>query len=224
MTDHEQQLKEFHDRFLHDVQDHELTIYSNEQVLREDDVGWYRHLRLGKPDSGNMSYEIISVPYYLTMVGDMGSWTFSRLKDNFQLFRADPNYRKSWPEQQVFVNYGYWSEKLQAIDRHGLTEYDSEAVRRNVVEVYKSWLYDYPELEQDLREEVKEKIREELFCDFENEYEARAALHEFESEDINDFCLSDTWEWTFTKYTFHYKWACHAIAWAVIKFDEEMEE
>jgi len=38
---------------------------------------------MGIPGSGNMLYEILTFPQYLVYVGDMGSYTFSRVEDRF---------------------------------------------------------------------------------------------------------------------------------------------
>jgi len=216
----EQRLKE-EQAFLHDVRNHKVTILKDELVDDnpdgEDTLGYYRHIRCRDPKSYNRSFEIISVPYYLTMVGDMGSWTWSRLKDNFCFFRADDDFYKSPNEgnKQLFVNPGYWGEKLQAIDRGGLTEYSEEALKSHMVDEYKAWLEEKDRTTEECQE-VKEAIREVYSA--ENEYQAHEKLYNF--EEVNGFCPADTWEWKLTKATGRYIWACYAVAWTVREYDK----
>jgi hypothetical protein len=226
MNDQWAETKKREKSFLHDVRDHKLTIYRDEKLEgpadNEGTLGWYRHIRCARPNTYNMSFEIISVPNYLTMVGDMGSWTFSRLKDNFCFFRYDQTH-KSYPEQEVRINPGYWSEKLQAVDKiDGLTQYSEDNVRYHIMQAYESWLEDTgPELEE--RNEVKEHIREHLLCEHSNEYEAREALNYDTCEKLKPY-LEGSWEWSFTEFTPRYLWACHAIAWTINEYDKLKEK
>lgn len=64
---------EVKDRFLRDIQEHELT------VIRDDGV--YRHLRFQKPGTSVMYFDLITWPGHLCFTGDMGSYLFSRVRD-----------------------------------------------------------------------------------------------------------------------------------------------
>lgn len=200
--------------FLHDVINHKVTILKDELVDHnpdgEDTLGYYRHIRCRNPKSYSRSFEIISVPYYLTIVGDMGSWTWRRLKDNFCFFRTDEK-----EEKQLFVNPEYWAEKLQAVDIGGLTEYSEEALKIYLDEYYQSWLEDNDRTTEEC-EEVKEAILE--LCSAENENDAHNKLYCF--EEVNGFCPTDTFEWRLNKYTRRYIWACYAVAWTVREYDK----
>lgn len=78
------------------------TAHHRLEILRDDGV--YRHLRMQQPGTSFYYYDIITWPGYLTVTGDMGTWTFSRTRDMFRFFGA-------WDGQ---INTGYWSEKLEA--------------------------------------------------------------------------------------------------------------
>jgi hypothetical protein len=224
MSNYYEELKKFEDGFLRDVSNHELTILRDEQLEGPtDNEGTgpaYRHLRIAAPNTGNMHYEIISVPYYLTMVGDMGSWTWSRLKDNFCFFRAHPEvYSRIEKDdgRKLAINPGYWAEKLQSFDRQGLTEFSEDIFKENVITAYQSWLDDTdPDIET--RNEAKEDIRMYLLCGFSNEYEARQAINDFDNEALKPY-FEDAWEWNYTEYTRHYYWACFAVAHAIKEYD-----
>ena len=83
-------------RFLLDTAFHRL------EIIRDD--GLYRHLRMKQPGTSCYYFDIITWPGYLTVTGDMGTWTFSRIADMFDFFGP-------W---QDGINTGYWSEKLEA--------------------------------------------------------------------------------------------------------------
>lgn len=68
-------------RFLADVKDHKISI------VRDDGV--YRHVRFAKPETVCMHFDLITWPGYLAYVGDMGAFTFTRLRDMFEFFRGD---------------------------------------------------------------------------------------------------------------------------------------
>jgi len=212
------------EHFFHDVRDHKLTILRDEKLDGppdyEDTYGYYRHIKLAKPDTINMSYQIISVPWYLTMVGDMGSWTFSRLKDNFCFFRADGGAKKCAEKEghKLFINPGYWAEKLQAVDKiDGLMQFSEDVFKEYILEEYKNWIHDEsPDKEE--RTLAKEAIRDDLYT-AENEHEAHRALYDFHSSTSFDHYIKDTWEWNLREYTPRYIWACYAITWAVEQYD-----
>jgi hypothetical protein len=211
-------------QFLHDVRDHKLTILRDEALEGPADyegtLGHYRHLRLARPGTICMSYQIISVPWYLTMVGDMGSWTWSRLKDNFCFFRADGGAKRCAEKEgnKLFINPGYWAEKLQAVDKvDGLMEFSEDLYKSHILEEYKNWLHnDNPDKAE--REKAKEAIRDQLYC-AENEDEAHRALYDFKSFTSFDRYVTDTWEWNLKEYTYRYIWACYAVAWAIEQYD-----
>ena len=66
---------EIDSRFLIDTAFHRL------EIIRDD--GLYRHLRMQQPGTSCYYYDVITWPGYLTVTGDMGTWTFSRIADMF---------------------------------------------------------------------------------------------------------------------------------------------
>ncbi|SQC93443.1 Uncharacterised protein [Cedecea neteri] len=88
--------------FLRDVALHTL------QIHRDD--GLYRHLRFKRPGTNAYYFDIVTWPGYLTITGDMGTWTFSRVSDMFNFFMDSHfGHRASF-----VINPGYWSEKFEA--------------------------------------------------------------------------------------------------------------
>lgn len=188
-------------RFLALVKNHKLTI------LRDD--GLYRHLRVGIPGQNMESWHIHTWPGYLAMVGDMGDWVFSRLDDMLCFFRSDPG-------EGLQINPGYWSEKLQAQEREGWSEFSIEAFHERVEE----WAIEACNV--DSFEEIPEEKRDELdtLLDAGDEYEAVAAQRDFRSDWLD---LTDFWDGRYTcqRIRDHYLFACYAIAWTVKLYDEQ---
>ena len=64
------------DQLLRDVAKHKMTVRL--------DNGLYRHLLFRQPDTSNLWFEIVTWPHCLTIHGDMGTWSFSRVEDMFR--------------------------------------------------------------------------------------------------------------------------------------------
>jgi hypothetical protein len=187
-----QDFKEIFDR---DIARHEVTI------VRAN--GNDRHIKCGRPGYSSQSFQIVTFPGYLVYVGDMGSFTFWRADDMFGFFRN--------PEGNV--NPRYWSEKLEAVDLCvGYKQFNIELFRENV----KDWVGEQLGLEEDT--ELPEDVLEELepILQTEDEYECVTAWRDFESE---RFDFSDFWEVDNREYTSRFLWCCHAIVWAINRFD-----
>lgn len=181
--------------FLKDVASHELTI------LRDDSV--YRHIRCAKPGTGCQHFEILTFPGYLVYVGDMGAYTFWRTEDMFTFFRRDDGV----------INPGYWSEKVEARDRYGVEKFSIEQFHENVLSEAKG------NLDLDDSEALPEDAKEELcsLLNADDEYEAVQAIRDFESD---RFCFDDFFENDCNEFTTRFLWCCHAIVWAIQKYDE----
>ena len=116
-------------RFLLDTALHRM------EIIRDD--GLYRHLRMKQPGTSCYYFDIITWPGYLTVTGDMGTWTFSRIADMFDFFGA-------W---KGVINTHYWSEKLEAgagcSARDLLArEYDHDAFCKSLKESLSEYLVD----------------------------------------------------------------------------------
>lgn len=204
-------------RFLLDTTFHRL------EIIRDD--GLYRHLRMKQPGTSCYYYDIITWPGYLTVTGDMGTWTFSRIADMFNFFGA-------W---EGVINTHYWSEKLEAgagcSSRELLAkEYNHEAFCRSLKESMREYLDDSEEdqtEDEDWDDEdetpdsekakVREAVRELCRSEFSNEWEAYQAVYEADWPDRwSSWDICDGL--TFKTYTSHFRWILFAITWAIAKY------
>ncbi|WP_349609071.1 hypothetical protein [Cupriavidus sp. DF5525] len=211
------------ERFERDVAEHQMT------VLHEDGV--YRHIRFRRPDSSSMHFDLITYPGYLVYSGDMGCYVFSRLRDMFEFFRTDRLHGKD--PSKLYINRGYWSEKLQAVDgnrRNGsATEFSEEKFRRVINEYRLNWIRDGRDsLTKDQRRELWEAVDDDVLRYLDDgEHAAYQHAQEFSWSVKPDgrrhtYAFEDLWEHDFTEYTFHFTWCCYAIAWAIRQYDAVM--
>lgn len=122
-TDHKDHLRRI---FNEGSKDHQLT------VLRDD--GLYRHLKFRSPENSFYWFDLITWPGYLTVTGDMGTYTFSRTEDMFTFFRNG------------YINTHYWAEKLRAGATGG-----RDTAREHDADEFKSWLVeDFWETSRDM--------------------------------------------------------------------------
>ncbi|MBK0032717.1 hypothetical protein IBT47_10525 [Erwinia sp. S43] len=193
-------------RFIRDVSSHQL------EVIRDD--GLYRHLRFSRPNTNAYYFDIVTWPGYLTVTGDMGTWTFSRIADMFQFFAAE--------RQSFEVNPGYWSEKFESgtgRSRHDTPcyEFDGDAFDKGIREWLESYLADCED--EDDADTAKEAVRELTGNGFRDEKDAYYALndaflpHNVSSYDISEGMGSNM------KYSHHYLWICYAIVWGIERYN-----
>lgn len=198
------------ERFLSDVEEHEISI------IRDDGVN--RHVRFQRPGSWSYKFDLITWPGHLCITGDCGTYVFSRINDMFEFFRTEQSYRDAHPENKLFINTGYWGEKLLSICRQGgyqefdEEEFDEEAFRERIA-VYTS---DNDSLPEGLQEEIDAWVLSEIDNGGEAAY-AAAYNFEYEGFQFVDFFDGGGTE----KYTFHYVWCLYAIAWGIQKYDKE---
>jgi len=213
--------------FLSDVAKHSMTI------LHDDGV--YRHLRFSS-GSFNQQFDIVTYPWHLVFSGDMGCYVFNRLEDMFRFFRASD--RKG-----LYINTGYWGEKLEAVARHnGYHKYNPEFARENVNTRVDEWIKEAGLSKEDA-EELRYHLDEEINYD-DGMHEAYRTINEFSHKvgedaywaqdtrslvktkvpNFNTFQFQDIFEWRWEDYTYHYVWCCYAIAWGIMKYDELKEK
>ena len=198
--------------FLKDVATHEM------HILHEDGV--YRHIRFKQPGTGCMHFDLITYPGYLVYSGDMGCYVFSRLNDMFQFFRTD---RQS--NDGLYINLGYWAEKLQAIDgnRHNshAMEFDEDAFRRVINEYRVNWMRNGG-LDKEQRRELWDEVENDVLASIEDgEHAATHAAYRFAFKAGRSvFQFDDLFEHNFNRYTFRFIWCCYALSWGVKKWDE----
>lgn len=201
--------------FGNDIEKHEMNVML--------DDGVYRHLLFKKPGTSSHHFNIVTYPGTLVYTGDMGDFVFQRLEDMFEFFRTDAPHGDG-------INPSYWAEKLVAIDRGGLKEFDEKKFTRVVMEYLIEWI-------RENRDRTTKQERRELWeavvCDViqadedSNGARKQIATHDF-SHTVRlvggrsyEFHFQDLWDHNFEDYTVHFYWACYAIAWAVKKYDTE---
>lgn len=183
--------------FLTDVANHKMTIKLEN--------GIYRHLVLKQEkDSWNMWFGLITWPGYLTICGDMGTWTFARVEDMFTFFRDD----------KLQINADYWSEKLQHGvhgGRDGAKVFEDELFKARLL----AQLTDYYGLEGEQLKEVTEAIKNEVLCQ-DCKYDLLIAARDFKHGDFRfDTCeLPDGKD-----YAYHFIWCLYAIVWGIQQYD-----
>lgn len=189
------------DRFKADIGKHEM------RILREDGVA--RHVRFQRPGTMCMHFDLITWPGYLCYTGDMGTYVFKRLEDMFQFFRRADDER---------IDYRYWAEKVEASDKcDGIKEFTQEKFRAVVLDWFENLSHEMPEDEQAA---LRARIDEEIFTAAEyygDEHSSRKAVNEFEHN--GDKFFVDFWEADCTEYTYRFLWCCHALVWAIAKYD-----
>ncbi|EOJ9897976.1 hypothetical protein ACJ5MI_004704 [Escherichia coli] len=199
------------------------TAHHRLEILRDDGV--YRHLRMQQPGTSFYYYDIITWPGYLTVTGDMGTWTFSRCLDMFDFFPA-------WTGE---INTHYWMEKLEAGAGCNAREllakdYDHDAFCRSLKDSLSDYLEDDLEADEDEEDwnddddtqdsdkaKVLEAYRELTRGEFSNDWEAYQAVYDADwPEDWSAWDICDGL--TFKTYTTHGRWILYAITWAISKY------
>ena len=188
------------DDFLKDVANHEMLI--------ELDNGLYRHLIFAKPRTTNQWLEIVTWPGALTISGDMGCWTFSRLEDMFEFFRDDG----------LRINPQYWAEKIRG-GVHGGSDnamvWDKDVLQEQVMGTLDN--YDFDEAD---KAHLIASIKEDIFkC--EDKYEVHMAVRDFTCElPSGEKFQFDLCEFPSGKeYSYHFVWCLYAIVWGISQYD-----
>lgn len=191
--------------FLRDVQRHEMT------VLRDD--GIYRHVRFRKQQDGwHMWFDLVTWPNCLTINGDMGTWTFSRIEDMFSFFRSG----------KLEINPSYWAEKLQHgthSGSDGARVWDEDSFRSRLT----SQLTDHYGLEGDDLEEAKQALEDGVF-NRDGKYDLLISARDFSCTlpggrkfELDTCELPDGME-----YAYNFIWCLYAIVWGIQKWDSKM--
>lgn len=198
------------ERFLRDVKEHKMFV--------ERDEGLSRHVRFKRPGTICYSFDLITWPGHLCISGDCGTYVFSRIDDMFDFFRTGQSYKDSHPEQKLFINAGYWGQKLLSICRQGgYKEFDEDGFRERVTDHYNMWVGD-DDRDDEFPKELWSAIEEEVLSKIDNgEHAAYAAVQEFRHSrfQFEDFFDGGGCE----RPTFHYLWCLYAIAWGIEQYD-----
>ncbi len=205
--------------FLKDVSDHAMTI------IRDDGVN--RHIRFRRPNTICYSFDLITWPGVLCYTGDMGTYVFSRLEDMFVFFRTDRKHTNEG--KQLFINPGYWSEKLLAVDggRSGgsVLEFDEVKFDKVVISQLVEWIREHrgTTSKEDRRELWEAVVSEVINADGDTGgMRKQIAGHDF-FHTVNykhDFSFTDLWDYSVQQYTHHFIWCCYALAWGIKVYDD----
>lgn len=204
--------------FLHDVQHHQMTVLL--------DQGLYHHLRFRQPGTSNMWFDLVTWPGFLTISGDMGCWTFSRVDDMFKFFRSPV----------LKINPSCWAEKLQHGNfsgREGGKVWDQDTFKSNLLDQ----LTNHYDFEGEKLAEVKAAVEEEIFQrhDGDGPHMMRHAAYEFSYEFEEDrhrtgYEYQRTWKFHFEGmdlpdgmvYSYHFIWCLYAIVWGIQRWDTRL--
>jgi hypothetical protein len=170
------------------------------------ETGLYRHLTLKKHESFHYGFHITTWPGYLAISGDAGCYVFARLPDMFQFFRGDR------------INPSYWSEKVQATDRHGgVHEFSEDKFHQAIKSDFDDWHFDSDED----RTKAWAELQESDLSDDSAPESLTAAIHAAMNYKcpVSKNSFSDFWDHHIEDYTFRFVWCCHAIQWAITKYD-----
>ena len=145
--------------------------------------------------------------------------TFNHQIRRTAFFRAD---RGNEPNR-LYINTGYWCEKLQAVDCNGYgdgkaREFSFELFEQRVKERFEEY-FESRRISDERRERLWRAIEREVL-ERAHDGAARAfdALHDFHDDEFPRL-FEDCWEWNCKEYTFHFMWNLYAIAWAIRKYD-----
>ena len=188
-------------KFLKDVSGHRM------EILRDD--GIERRIRFKRPETQNMSFDLTTWPGYLAYTGDMGCYVFTRLPDMFEFFRTDRTHGEL-DGRKLYINLGYWGEKVVAADRDGIKVYSPDVFRDHI----KSWLDG-----QDADRALRKAVTEDVLCHADDgEHEAMRAAIDYQYE--GNLVFQDFWEADCRTYTFRFRWCCYALAWGIQQYDD----
>lgn len=189
-------------RFVEDVANHQMTVLL--------DQGLYRHLRFKAPGTSFGWFELITLPGLLTINGDMGTFSFSRLEDMFDFFRRSDGG----------INAHYWTQKCTAYS-DPVREYSPSIFKQVITEAVTDQLDDEGRDDATRRAAMTTLQEEVLLHASAGEEEARAALDGFDHDIL---AFSDTWEYDFRDYSFRYLWCLHAIVHGINQYEAQVRE
>lgn len=203
--------------FKKDVANHAMSV--------ELDDGVHRCLHFGKPGSPHLHFRIITWPGGLTLTGDMETFTFSRLRDMFQFFRAEGGLGL---DHKHPINTGYWSEKLQQPSKC------SEFCGEHAKGIIEEWIKEQHEEEKDygvkipdieLTDWTVERFPKSAQMQYYLENDLNGSISDI--EDVRAFAeqyeYQDWWDHSWETKTYHFVWCCYALVWAIQQYDESKE-
>lgn len=186
-------------RFPTDIASHEMTIVQ--------DAGLIRYVKFRQVDRGfSYWFDIATWPGFLCISGDMGCYVFSRITDMFEFFRGKDG-----------IDYGYWAQKLQAVDRNSpAMKWSENEFRNNVDRVFKNHTgyCDVGNYKRRLGLLINEQLR---IADLGDSHSAIGAMIKLEID--GQYPFQDFYEYLCEDYTHQFVWCCNAIRWGINQYD-----
>lgn len=184
-------------RFLRDVRGHKMTI--------EMDQGVHRCIHFGRPGSSAYHFRLVTWPGGLSISGDCGNYTFSRLRDMFDFFRDT--------DMENRINPSYWHEKMQAQDKSSPARgFSLDKFKVAVREDMNEWQVRLGDADKIRREVDRQLEVEPPSCSA----EAYAWINDFEASDGNNF---EHFESNVEDYSYSFIWCLRAIVWGIKQYD-----
>jgi hypothetical protein len=154
----------------------------------------------------------------------MGTYVFRRLTDMFEFFRTDREYNEK-RGRKLGIDLSYWAEKLQAMPRDGVKEFDENRFNSVIRERLVNWMRDNRDrTSKEERRDLWDAVHDEVFSVDSDSggHRKQIAAHDFAHTVRKGlrFGFQDLWESNFERYTFHFVWVCYAIAWGIKTYDE----
>lgn len=198
MSDYRTQQREDQERFLNDTKNHRM------QVIQ--DNGLHRHLRFSAPNTNILYYNITTFPGYLVFTGNAGSYTFSRLRDMFEFHRSSEGCNT--------IDYNYWMEKAESVDKRSGKETFSEEMFRDALRIqFRDWHFeDFAQMKR-----AWAQVKQELW----DIYSLDEALNMTSQYQCDETCNTfvDIWDSRLTEVPFSFRWICWAIRYAIRDYD-----
>lgn len=193
--------------FLRDVRDHKMTI--------ELDQGVHRCILFGRTRASSAyHFRLVTWPGHLSISGDMGDYTFSRLHDMFTFFRfAGPEYDKT-----DRINVGYWCEKLTSVCKYGGTEELDEAAYTEAVRCCLNGHINGMSL-HDAKRVVRDVRWDGLLEAPSSIPEAQDMVSAWRCPVTGNSLSSNFWDYRITKASYHLVWCLRAIQWGIKQYD-----
>lgn len=168
------------------------------KVLHDD--GLYKHLRMAQPGTSIWSWNLVTWPGYMTVVGDIGDgFTWHRELDMIAWADTWPRYGDFYGDGSPYLQADYWAEKLTRACRGRALVYDVAVLERLVAHHGREQRWPEPVVAETVEAAHAAGVDGEAFA------------HEW-LRDAGPFRDVDTWEWDLKQLDHHYLLACYAMA------------
>jgi hypothetical protein len=195
-------IEKIKEEFLQTVSSHKMTV--------ECDKGVHRCIHFANPDCFNGWFHLITWPGGLTIAGDYGAYSFTRINDMFQFFRS--------AGEQIQIKPDYWEQKLISTDRVSSHEkFSCEGNEFHIQEAYRNYA------KEESCAEEREYARQELRSAFDSAPESLEQLYDtlggLENDSIRGELSDALYDISLTAYTTRFIWCLWAIVWGIREYD-----